>query len=73
MVFNKKAEAAHAESDCLDWVPKEGSELSEVETVNGEANLNEEHKIELMLIRMDGLWESLSELPTTLKGTGLKA
>ncbi|ASK60716.1 hypothetical protein CFK37_00075 [Virgibacillus phasianinus] len=38
---------------------KEGSEKSEVEIVTGEANLNEEHKIEDMLIRIDEFLGSL--------------
>jgi hypothetical protein len=38
---------------------KEGSELSEVATVNGQANLTEEHKIEGMIIRYEKLWGTL--------------
>lgn len=37
---------------------KEDSESSEVETVNGQANLNEEHKIEDMLIRIEEPWST---------------
>jgi hypothetical protein len=35
---------------------KEGSEKSEVEIVTGQANLNEDHKIENILIRVNDLW-----------------
>jgi hypothetical protein len=38
---------------------KEGSEISEVEVVTGQANLNEEHKIEDMLIRIGDFLGSL--------------
>jgi hypothetical protein len=38
---------------------KEGSELSEVATVNGQANLTEGHKIEGMIIRYEKLWGTL--------------
>ncbi|SEM77005.1 hypothetical protein SAMN05192533_105250 [Mesobacillus persicus] len=38
---------------------KEGSEKSEVEIVTGQANLNEEHKIEDMLIRIGDFMVSL--------------
>ncbi|WP_047986288.1 hypothetical protein [Ornithinibacillus californiensis] len=37
----------------------EGSEKSEVELVTGEANLNEEHKVEVMLIRIGDFLGSL--------------
>jgi hypothetical protein len=40
---------------------KEGSEKSEVEVVTGQANLNEEHKIEAMLIRMNDFLGSLGK------------
>ncbi|MFB4167906.1 hypothetical protein [Virgibacillus sp. JSM 102003] len=39
---------------------KEGSESAEVETINGQANLNEDHKIEDMLIRVEDFMRSLS-------------
>jgi len=38
---------------------KAGSEKSEVEIVTGQANLNEEHKLEDMLIRIDDFLSSL--------------
>ncbi|ASN05266.1 hypothetical protein [Virgibacillus necropolis] len=38
---------------------KEGSEKSEIETVTGQANLNEEHKIEVMEIRIGEFLASL--------------
>lgn len=38
---------------------KEGSETSEVEIVTGEANLNEKHKIEGMVIRIDGVIQDI--------------
>jgi hypothetical protein len=38
---------------------KEGSELSEVEIVKGQANLTEEHKIEGMVIRINDFFGSL--------------
>jgi hypothetical protein len=40
---------------------KDGSEKSEVEVVTGQANLNEEHKIEAMLIRMNDFLGSLGK------------
>ncbi len=40
---------------------KKGSESSEVATLNGQANLNEEHKIEDMLIRVEDFMRSLSD------------
>lgn len=40
---------------------KEGSEKSEVQIVTGQANLNEEHKIEDILIRNEELWRSFSK------------
>ncbi|AXI08311.1 hypothetical protein CV093_05180 [Oceanobacillus sp. 143] len=39
---------------------KEGNESSEIETVTGQANLNEEHKIEVMLIRGEDLLATLN-------------
>ena len=38
---------------------KEGSEKTEVEVVTGQANLNDEHKIEDMLIRIGDFMGSL--------------
>ncbi|SEN68029.1 hypothetical protein SAMN05192533_11753 [Mesobacillus persicus] len=38
---------------------KEGSQESEVVSVNGQANLNEEHKIEDMLINLKNLWSAI--------------
>lgn len=38
---------------------KEGSESSKDQIVTGQANLNDEHKIEVMLIRLDGLYKSM--------------
>jgi hypothetical protein len=35
---------------------KDGAEKSEVEIVTGQANLNEDHKLENMLIRVNDLW-----------------
>jgi hypothetical protein len=37
---------------------KEGSDLSEVEMVTGQANMNEEYKIERMLIRIEDVWST---------------
>ncbi|MGJ9460633.1 hypothetical protein [Oceanobacillus sp. CF4.6] len=56
-VINIEYEKTESEEIIYDFTvelqyQKEGSESSEVETVTGQANLNEEHKIEDMLIRI---------------------
>ncbi|MGM0941658.1 MAG: hypothetical protein ACQEWU_11945 [Bacillota bacterium] len=40
---------------------KEGSEKSDVEVVDGQANLNEDHKIERILIRLNDLWNAIEK------------